>query len=789
MIFKRMIFGVFMLMVCLVSWEVSHATAQNEEDRTLSPYFFVQSEDPETDRLPLQSTRAQVNISGVMADVRVTQVYKNEGRRPLEAIYVFPASTRAAVYGMEMTIGERTIRAKIRKREEARQEYERAKQEGKSASLLEQQRPNVFQMNVANILPGDVIKVELRYTELLVPEDAVYEFVYPTVVGPRYVDGPDEKGSPSEGWTSNPYLHEGESAPYAFEIVVNLSAGLPIQDIACGSHKTKITYRGPDFASVSLDPSEKQGGNRDFILKYRLAGGRIQTGLLLFEGEEENFFLLMAQPPSRIVKDQIPPREYVFIVDVSGSMHGFPLNISKRLLKDLMGNLRPVDTFNVLLFAGGSHLLSERSLPATPENLQHAIALIEKQRGGGGTRLVPALKNALSLPKSEGHSRTIVIATDGYVSVEEEAFELIRNHLDQANVFAFGIGSSVNRHLIEGMARVGMGEPFVITKPEEAPEHANRFRKLIECPVLTGIRVHFDQLDAYAVEPPAIPDVLADRPVIVFGKYRGQPRGRMTLKGFGGDGPFMKDLEISQLKPVSENAALPYLWARHRIALLSDLNRLHPQDERVREITNLGLSYNLLTAYTSFVAVDTQVRLENGQPVTVKQPLPLPHGVSDYAVGEQSLRKGAPSALSLALPARGLKDKVMEEGLPSQREIRPALEKEKTGSFNEKRRLELGEVIIEGNLSKKSIERALQAHMPSLELCYARATARQLMVKGKAIVKMVIDPAGRVMKVEMEERLRQNALGRCLIQKLEKLVFPAPKEGQKAMVTFTLFLK
>jgi len=789
MISKRMIVGVFMLTVCLVSWDVSHGTPRNEEDRTLSPYFFVQSEDPETDRLPLQSTRAQVNISGVMADVRVTQVYKNEGSRPLEGIYVFPASTRAAVYGMEMTIGERTIRAKIRKREEARQDYERAKQEGKSASLLEQHRPNVFQMNVANILPGDVIKVELRYTELLVPTDAVYEFVYPTVVGPRYVDGPDEKGSPSEGWTSNPYLHEGESPPYAFEIVVNLSAGLPIQDIACGSHKTTTIYRGPDFASVSLDPLEKNGGNRDFILKYRLAGGGIQTGLLLFEGEEENFFLLMVQPPSRVVKDQIPPREYVFIVDVSGSMHGFPLNISKRLLKDLMGNLRPVDTFNVLLFAGGSHLLSERSLPATPENLQQAIALIEKQRGGGGTRLVPALKSALSLPKSEGHSRIVVIATDGYVSVEEEAFELIRNHLDQASVFAFGIGSSVNRHLIEGMSRAGMGEPFVITKPEQAAGQADRFRKLIECPVLTGIRVHFDQFDAYAVEPPAIPDVMGERPVIVFGKYRGNPQGRMTLTGSGGDGPFVKDLEISQVRPVSENAALPYLWARHRIALLSDLNRLHPQADRVREVTNLGLSYSLLTAYTSFVAVDTQVRLKNGQPVTVKQPLPLPQGVSDYAVGEQSLRKRSTSALSLALPASGLKDKVMDERLLSQKESRPALEREKAGSCNEKRVLELGEVIIEGNLPRESIERALQAHVPSFELCYTRATAKQPMVKGKVIVKMVIDPAGRVMKVEMEERLRGSEFGRCLILELEKLIFPAPKGGEKAMVTFTLLLK
>ena len=173
-------------LVFLFTWSLASGQQQVSEDRTLSPYFIVVSDNPDTDRLPLKSTSAAVNISGVIADVLVTQVYKNDGKKPLEAIYVFPASTRVAVYGMKMTIGKRVIEAKINRRDEARKEYEKAKEAGKSASLLEQQRPNVFQMNVANIMPGDEIKVELKYTELLIPTDRVYEFVYPTVVGPRY---------------------------------------------------------------------------------------------------------------------------------------------------------------------------------------------------------------------------------------------------------------------------------------------------------------------------------------------------------------------------------------------------------------------------------------------------------------------------------------------------------------------------------------------------------------------------------------------------------------------------
>ena len=267
MILKKKFSIIVGIAVFLMTAVVSYAQQEASVDRTLSPYFLVKSQDPDVDRLPLKSTHAEVHISGVIADVNVTQIYKNEGKKPIEAIYVFPASTKAAVYGMKMTIGERTITAKIREREEARHEYNQAKQAGKSASLLEQHRPNVFQMNVANILPSDVIKVELKYTELLIPTDKVYEFVYPTVVGPRYVDQPSDETGSAETWTSNPYLHQGEPPTYRFNMSVHIAAGLPIKDIVCTSHKTRIDYKGSSLATINLDPAENNGGNRDFVLK------------------------------------------------------------------------------------------------------------------------------------------------------------------------------------------------------------------------------------------------------------------------------------------------------------------------------------------------------------------------------------------------------------------------------------------------------------------------------------------------------------------------------------------
>ncbi|HYA02862.1 MAG TPA: VIT and VWA domain-containing protein, partial [Syntrophobacteria bacterium] len=578
------------------------ASPESTPDKTLAPYFFVRSDDPGTDRLPLKSTRAAVKITGVIADVTVTQVYKNEGRRTLEAIYIFPGSTRAAVHAMRMTLGERVIEADIMKRQEARKTYEDAKEQGRTASLLEQQRPNVFQMNVANILPGDEIRVVLRYTELIESEDAVYEFIFPTVVGPRYSNISASDAPDTERWVENPYLHAGEPSPYPFGLTVDMDTGTPMAQLTSPSHEISVEYEAKNRAHVVVKDDGK-AGTKDFVLRYRLAGDQIQTGALLYRGKEENFFLVMMEPPARVQAEAVISREYIFIVDVSGSMHGFPLEVSKRLMEDIISGLRPDDLMNVILFSGGSAVFAGGgSLKATKENKDKAIAWIRSQHGGGATELLPALKRALDLPKTEGISRVMVVATDGYVSVEPEAFELIRSRLGQANLFAFGIGTAVNRHLIEGMARVGRGEPFVVLNQAEAPRQATRFRRYIESPVLTNITVTFRGFKARDVEPAALPDLFALRPVVVFGKYEGEPSGEIAIAGKTVAGDFRKVIRIGTDMASPRNSALRLLWARHRIMKLSDLNLLREEDARVKEVTDLGLRYSLLTQYTSFVA-------------------------------------------------------------------------------------------------------------------------------------------------------------------------------------------
>ena len=607
------------------------------KDQCLAPYFHVESAgEISSEQFPLRNTKAKVNIAGVIAEVTIIQTYVNTGSKTIEAQYIFPASTRAAVHGMEMKIGERLTVAKIAEKEKAKKTYEKAKAEKKSAALLEQKRPNVFEMNVANILPGDNVEVTLRYSEILRPEDATYEFVYPTVVAPRYSNKTGSSPDATDhAWVQNPYLGEGQepSAPTGFQFDLELNAGLPIASLTCPSHQSKIDFQSKEQASVAL--AGNSIADRDVIIRYQLAGKEISAGLLLDKGSDENFFLLNVQPPARVKAEHIPPREYIFVMDVSGSMKGFPLDVSKRLFRNLTKMLREEDSFNIMTFAGSSAVLAEASLPATKHNIRRAIDFFDDSGSGGGTELVSALTRAIRLPGDEDTSRSVLIITDGHVSMEADAFQLVRDELGRANLFAFGIGSSVNRHLIEGLARVGLGEPFVVTSPSESDQVSDKLKDYIASPVLTDIKVSAEGMKIFDLEPGHAPDVFAARPLTLTGRWTGKDQGKIVISGKTGGGKTVtQEFDLAEaMKEGTENPALPKLWARERVRALADYAQLSSDDEAVKEVTNIGLTYSLLTPYTSFVAVDNIVRESAGDSSLVNQPLPLPKGMKNSSIG------------------------------------------------------------------------------------------------------------------------------------------------------------
>jgi Ca-activated chloride channel family protein len=421
-------------------------------------------------------------------------------------------------------------------------------------------------------------------------------------------------------------------------------------------------------------------------------------------------------------------------------MHGFPLDISKTLLRNLFANLRPKDYFNVLLFSGDNAALSEHSLPATKENLELAIKVIDEEQGSGGTEVLPALQRALALPRAQGTSRNVVIVTDGYVTVETEAFDLIRKSLGQANFFAFGIGSSVNRFIMEGMARVGMGEPFVIEKPEAAATQAEKFRKYIQSPVLTDINVSFHGFDAYDVEPEYVPDVLAERPIIIAGKWRGSDKGSIKVTGMSAQGEYSQTVSVAEFPPNAANSALRYLWARQRIQMLADYNNLAEDSGRVKEVTQLGLKYNLLTNYTSFVAIDQKVRNVGGKQEVVEQALPMPQGVSDYAVGGGATMGFAGKSRGMgAMPVASARQSVSADRLEALPEPPPP----PTGT------VKVGKVEIRGGVTEKSVKQTIEKQLAELVSAYSSELSSQPRWRGKMVVEFTVGADGLVRDVKV----------------------------------------
>ena len=632
------------------STTICGAQYDDDTDATLAPYFLIDGMDTATDSFPLKETNVSVNINGIFAETFVTQTYSNEGQDPINATYVFPASSRVTIHGMKMEIGDEIITAKIKEKEEARHDYEQAKSEGKSASLLEQQRPNVFTMDVANVMPGDIIRIELHYTEMITPTDGIYQFVFPTVAGPRYTSPSVPKSLKAETWIASPFLRLGDTPREKYNINVNLSAGVPITDLQCGSHKIDVAWDNQTSARISLSNPEEFAGNRDFILDYKLTGTEISSGLMLGTGDSENFFLLMVQPPERYTPETIPPREYIFILDVSGSMYGFPLDTSKELIRDLAGSLRETDRFNVILFSDSLIQMSPESVPATAENVQKAFALIDNEEGGGGTELAPALETALAIPASPGAARSVIAITDGYISGEREIFDIIGRNIGTTNFFSFGIGSSVNRYLIDGIAKTGLGESFVVTDPSEAASTADRFRTYIQSPVLTDVQVTYDGFDVYDIEPPTLSTLFASRPIVLFGKWKGEPSGTIHITGKTGGRDYAEDIPVSAAIPLEANNIIQYLWARTRVERLTDYGMTEDlQANAKKEVTELGLRYSMMTPYTSFIAVTEKVRNTEGKSTDVKQPLPIPMNVSEWAIGNGYTVGSEPGSLLLVL--------------------------------------------------------------------------------------------------------------------------------------------
>ena len=595
--------------------------------------------DGEVVDVPLAHTDVRVEVSAHLADVEVVQTFHNPWDEKIDAVYLFPLPTGAAVHGMVLRVGDRRIVADIARRADAVARYERARDAGHVAALLTQERPNLFTQYVANIEPGRQIDVELRYAQTLEPLDGgQYELVFPMVAPPRYV--PEHSSQAQDASAVQPsVLPPGLRSSHDIDIGVTLDAGVPLLDVASPSHDVAVTPDPfePSRALVHLEPHDTVP-NRDYILRYGVAALDEAFGVLAHRtGDGPGSFLMVAQAPAWLDDVDITPRELIFVVDVSSSMAGAPLAASRAFVSRALDGMRCDDTFQIVAFDQAATSLGPALLARHADNLAWAGQWMDSLVATGGTDVRAGIARALALPHDPARLRVVVFLTDGYIGDEDEVLADVATRMGDARLFAFGLGSAVNRYLLEEMAALGRGEVAVVTPSDDIEAAADDLHDTLARPVLTDLHVDWGELPVREVTPNLVGDLFAGRPLLLAGHYDAPAAGVITVHARRAGLPVRFDLPVVLPAHEPDHAAVPVLWARRRVAELTREQLRGETLEAAAEITRLGLEHHLMTRYTALVAVDESAVTDGDGSRVVPVPVEVPAGLDHLGAAGMGL--------------------------------------------------------------------------------------------------------------------------------------------------------
>jgi len=634
------------LIIALMILAAAALAQEQSPDETGTGRMQVLGEEGVVGDLPLEHTSVVIDVSGNLQRATVRQVYGNPYDEVIVAIYTFPLPQSAAVDRMNMWIGDRVIEGKIHERYLAQQIYDEAIEAGQTASLLEQERPNIFTQTVGNILPGDSIVIEISYVAPVEYDDGEYEIVFPMVVGPRFVPAGNfvrrifdlyEVSTSVEDADriTPPIVPEGTRTGYDIEVTVNLNPGVAIQGYESLNHEvdTKLNWNGT--ISITLE-NGNEIPNRDFVLRYTTAADRIQSGVIAHNGEMGGHFMLILQPDANIDIDEITPKEMFFVVDCSGSMSGQPMDVAKETVRQFVRGMNPNDSFQIMRFSETASSMSRSPLSNTEENVEQGIQYINDMYGTGGTMMIEGIRAAIGYPEDPERMRFVIFLTDGFIGNEAEILgELQRTLGENTRLFSIGVGSSPNRYIIEGLAEEGRGHAYYVGLNEDPDESVAAIYDKINDPYLVGIDIDWGDLDVHDIYPSRIPDLYAGEPLVIVGQYNGSGTETINLSGTVAGQRWGQELSVTLPSSEEENDVIATLWARKKI---HDLTRdmydsygyLSGDQDIIDEITDTALDYQIMSEYTSFVAVSEEVRTDpdSGEPVTVQVPVNMPDGVS-----------------------------------------------------------------------------------------------------------------------------------------------------------------
>lgn len=607
--------------------------------------------------LPLLGTEVYIDVIGGIVHARVIQTFVNDTEYPLEAVYVFPLPARAAVTDMELVVGNRRIRSVVKEREEARQTYEQAKQEGKRTALLEQERPNIFTTSVANFMPGETVQVVFSYTEPAEYCNGAYSIVFPMVVGPRYIPFKMEATEsaanqlvtsvPDAGRICPPVLPPCVDPGHRVYVEVTLR-GLPVEEIRSSTHDIAVTAQADDVFVVTLN-DDITVPNCDFALDVQLAeNGRPHISFLESEGNEYAYGLLTILPPIGEHQVSAPPvpRDVVFLIDTSGSMDGESIEQAREGLHHCLDMLRPGDEFNIVRFSDDYSSMAESMLACDAQTLARARTFVAALEASGGTEMQSALKDVLRIPSRPGALRLIVFLTDGCVGDEDALMRLLSKRLGDARIFPFGIGSAPNEYLMRQMAELGRGQARFIRSQEDVGQVMADFFETLDSPTLTDIEVEWRDTSGVPAEgivsyPNPVPDVFRNRPIQLATRIPAGFEGTLTVTGNVGNqrSAFSYDFgrDARQAYPVVDQA-----FGHARIQdLTTTWIRSGEETEREAlrdEIVEVALRHQLVSRFTSRVAVEEIIeKAPDGTLLTVNVPSAAPRGSTLYATATQDM--------------------------------------------------------------------------------------------------------------------------------------------------------
>ena len=696
--------------------------------------------------LPLEHTDVAIHVDGFLADATVTQRFHNSSATNVEAVYLFPLPANAAVTALDIVIGQRRIHGELHERSKARRIYEAARDRGKVAALMTQERPNLFSQTIANLEPGATVEITIRYVERLAYAEGGYELVFPMVAIPR-VGG--EAGVQPVAAVTRP--------GHDISLSVDLDAAVSIEKLASPSHHLVV-----DGAHVRISDDDMIP-NKDFVLRYDVAGRDVKWGALSYRDGDQGSFLMIAQPPK--VAGAIAPREVVFALDTSSSMRGAPLAKAKELIRRTLATLRPDDTFSIVRFDDAASALGPAPIANKPRNVELALDWLARLDAGGGTTMTTGIEAALALPHDPARLRIVAFVTDGYVGNEDEILRTLAAKIGASRLFAFGVGSAVNRFLLDELGELGRGTAQYVRPDEDTAAAVERFRARIDAPVLTDVSVDWHGLAVSDVG--AIPDLFAGQPLVISGHYATAGAATVTVHGHMAGRDVAFEVPVTLAAHDVARPAIATVWARKKIAELTRAQLRRDDPARVREIIGLSLTYRVLTGYTSFVAVD-ESSSTRGEARRVVVPVAVPDavaGISTKGYGTIGVTYGYGGGYASIGAGHGY--------MTSHAVAVPVVM--------------IGSPQVRGDLDKTIIRRYLRYRMSSIQFCYEHELQSKPKLEGTVQTTFFVNGNGVV--EDATATGVDDKVAACVAGVLKEIQFPKAIDGGSVRINYPFTFK